>query len=128
MPVLMGPRASAQAVAIVVSSTSENVPTIRNATKDVNQECHTVHGSQRTAIQTMAPENTTQEIKGQKTNQEDTTLEDFSLAMLRQTLNLLRSKRISARGHSKIQLTIPIALSFYMKITNNMVVAAFLMK
>jgi len=67
MPVLMVPTASVQEVARVASSATKDVEIIRSATKDVNQECHTVHGSLRTVILTMVPEYITQDLTDQET-------------------------------------------------------------
>merc|ERR1719427_836225 len=76
IPVLISLSASVQEVARAASSATEDVKIIRSATKDVNQECRTAHGSQRTAIPTMAPEYTTQDLTDQETRKEDTIGDD----------------------------------------------------
>merc|ERR1712142_198336 len=75
MPVLMGLHASVQVAAKAASSITKDVQMVRSAIKDVNQECHTVHGSQRTAILTMASGNITQELTDQETREEEVVTE-----------------------------------------------------
>jgi len=87
LPVLMGPSASVQAVARVASSVTEDVQIRRSAAKDVNQECHTVHGSQRIATLTMAPGYTTQDVTDQETRKEAITGEQNMLVIITEADN-----------------------------------------